>query len=85
MEWKAWDFEGEWDEHNAMDDWMMEALLNGHLLDDDIVMGVAHKDEKAEDTDMLVDEITELVEPDDEMMPTFEDWLEKENCDMDVD
>ena len=78
-------FEGEWDEHNAMDDWMMEALLNGHLLDDDIIMDVAHKDEKAEDTDMLVDEFTELVEPDDEMMSTFEDWLEKELCDMDVD
>ena len=78
-------FEGEWEEHEALDDWILDAMMNGHLLDEDTDMEDAVEEEHFMDIEMNeYAEWSELNHTQDGES-TFEDWLENELCEMDVD
>jgi hypothetical protein len=86
-------FEGEWSEHEMLDEWMMAALEEGGLIDDDDAMTGVKNDGYEDIEDMEVMETMDdnsMMEDDEiyeenENEECYEDWLAKELLAMDVD
>jgi hypothetical protein len=86
-------FEGKWSEHDMLDEWMMAALEEGGLIDDDDTMTVVKNDGYGdiEDIEIMETMVYNSIIEDDEINEEskneecYEDCLAKELLAMDVD
>ena len=75
-------FEGEWEEHDLMDGWMLDVMVSS-LGDEDVVMACEDASEEMEvsEDDMTIVEWLESIlhrDVEDDNMDVYEDWLENE-------
>ena len=71
-------FEGEWEEHERLDDWMMEAQEYGVLVDEDEQMVDGNEMDSGNDIDDIINiTITNIVIDDEEEMEYVEVSTEK--------